>query len=166
MRWCTYNTAYIQCVGIAAISDCLSAIEYYVFDKKTISMKGLLDVLAKNFENYEEFRYELIYHTPKYGNDNDYADKYTQQVFELYYHAVNGRPTPRGTTTRVNILPTTCHVYFGQMIGALPDGRKAYEPLSEGISPVQGADTNGPTAVIKSAAKIDHLSTGGTLLNQ
>ena len=161
-----YNTAYIQGVGIGTISDCLAAIEYHVFDKKTVSMKGLLDALAGNFRNCEELRYELVYHTPKYGNDDEQADKFTQQVFELYYRTVNGRSTPRGAITRVNMLPTTCHVYFGQMTGALPDGRKAHEPLSEGISPVQGADTHGPTAVIKSAAKIDHLRTGGTLLNQ
>ena len=63
------------------------------------------------------------------------------------------------------MLPTTCHVYFGSVIGATPDGRMAKTPLSEGISPVQGADLNGPTAVIKSAAKMDQLMTGGTLLN-
>jgi formate C-acetyltransferase len=64
------------------------------------------------------------------------------------------------------MLPTTCHVYFGEVTGAMPDGRKAARPLSEGISPVQGADRNGPTAVIKSAGKMDHVRTGGTLLNQ
>lgn len=64
------------------------------------------------------------------------------------------------------MLPTTCHVYFGKVTGATPDGRNAWKVLSEGISPVQGADTNGPTAVIRSAAKIDHIKTGGTLLNQ
>ncbi len=64
------------------------------------------------------------------------------------------------------MLPTTCHVYFGQVTGATPDGRLANTPLSEGISPVQGMDTKGPTAVLKSAAKIDHTLTGGTLLNQ
>ena len=63
------------------------------------------------------------------------------------------------------MLPTTVHVYFGSVVGAMPDGRRAYEPLSEGISPVQGADRNGPTAVIKSTAKMDHIRTGGTLLN-
>jgi formate C-acetyltransferase len=161
-----YNTSYIQGVGTGTISDCFAAIEYHVFDKKTISMKGLIDALSVNFENHEELRYELVYNTPKYGTDNDYADKYTRQVFEIYYTAVNGRQTPRGATTRINMLPTTCHVYFGEKIKALPDGRKAHEPLSEGISPVQGADIAGPTAVIKSAAKIDHLRTGGTLLNQ
>jgi formate C-acetyltransferase len=66
---------------------------------------------------------------------------------------------------RINLLPTTCHVYFGSVTGATPDGRHAGKPLSEGISPVQGADRQGPTAVIKSAAKIDHARTGGTLLN-
>jgi formate C-acetyltransferase len=75
-------------------------------------------------------------------------------------------PNTRGGVHRINLLPTTVHVYFGQVTSATPDGRNAYTPLSEGISPVQGMDTNGPTAVIKSAAKIDHLRTGGTLLNQ
>ena len=63
------------------------------------------------------------------------------------------------------MLPTTCHVYFGSVCGATPDGRRAGAPLSEGISPVQGADRRGPTAVFRSAAKMDHVKTGGTLLN-
>ena len=88
------------------------------------------------------------------------------RVFEMYYDAVNGRPSPRGGTYRINLLPTTCHVYFGSKIRALPDGRRAKEPVSEGVSPVQGADHKGPTSVIKSVAKMDHIRTGGTLLNQ
>ena len=72
----------------------------------------------------------------------------------------------KGGNYRVNYLSTTCHIYFGSMTGATPDGRRAGEPLSDGISPVQGADRNGPTAVVKSAAKMDHARTGGTLLNQ
>ncbi len=108
----------------------------------------------------------LVEDTPKWGNDDDYADNITRQVFEMYFKAVDDKPTARGGHHRVNLLPTTCHVYFGSVIGAMPDGRKAGLPLSEGISPVQGADRNGPTAVIKSASKIDHIRTGGTLLNQ
>jgi formate C-acetyltransferase len=88
------------------------------------------------------------------------------RVFESYFNAIDGRPNAKGGHFRINLLPTTCHVYFGSVIGALPDGRKAGEPLSEGISPVQGADRKGPTAVLRSASKIDHLRTGGTLLNQ
>jgi formate C-acetyltransferase len=161
-----YNTSYIQGVGLGSITDSLTALKYHVFDKKSISMAGFLDALAKDFRDYEEFRFELIHHTPKWGNDDDYADEQAQQVFEMFFSAVDGRATARGGTFRINLLPTTSHVYFGSVIGALPDGRKAYQPLSEGISPVQGADTRGPTAVLNSAAKIDHLRTGGTLLNQ
>jgi formate C-acetyltransferase len=87
------------------------------------------------------------------------------RCFETFRDAVDGLPNGRGGRTHVDMLPTTCHVYFGSVIGALPDGRRAGQPLSEGISPVQGADRNGPTAVLRSAAKMDHLSTGGTLLN-
>jgi formate C-acetyltransferase len=161
-----YNTSYIQGVGIGSVTDSLTAIRYHVFDQKTISMQGLLDALKNNFEDYAEFRHRLIYETPKYGNDNDYADEQARRVFEFFFHSVDGRPTARGGTFRINLLPTTSHVYFGSVTGALPDGRKAGVPLSEGISPVQGADHQGPTAVIKSAAKLDHLRTGGTLLNQ
>ncbi|MCD4729630.1 MAG: formate C-acetyltransferase/glycerol dehydratase family glycyl radical enzyme, partial [Bacteroidales bacterium] len=161
-----YNTSYIQGVGLGSITDELTALKYHVFDKKTISMKGMLEALGKDFETYEELRRLLVDDTPKYGNDEDYADDIMREVFEIYYKAVDGKPTARGGFHRVNLLPTTCHVYFGSVIGAMPDGRLASTPLSEGISPVQGADRKGPTAVIKSASKIDHIRTGGTLLNQ
>jgi formate C-acetyltransferase len=108
----------------------------------------------------------LIYNTPKYGNDNDFADSIATKVFEAFLNAVDGKPTPRGGMYRINMLPTTSHVYFGSVIGATPDGRNEGDPLSEGISPVQGVDVKGPTAVLKSASKINHLRTGGTLLNQ
>lgn len=161
-----YNTSYIQGVGLGSITDSLAAIKYHIFDQKTVSFKELLDALKANFEGYEALRNNLVNHTPKYGNDDDYADDVLKQVFDIYYHAINGRPSAKGGKFRVNLLPTTCHVYFGSVIGALPDGRKAYKPVSEGISPVQGADRKGPTSVVKSAAKIDHIKTGGTLLNQ
>jgi formate C-acetyltransferase len=161
-----YNTSYIQGVGIGTITDALTAIKHHVFDEKTIRMDGLLKALKNNFSDFEEFHSLLLQDTPKYGNDDDYADAILKQVFECYFGAVEGKPTARGGVHRINLLPTTCHVYFGSVIGALPDGRLAGKPLSEGISPVQGMDRNGPTAVIKSASKIDHLRTGGTLLNQ
>jgi formate C-acetyltransferase len=129
-------------------------------------MKELLEALKANFEEYDEMRNQLINNTPKYGNDDDKADQHAVSVFESFFKLVDGKPTPRGGTFRINMLPTTCHVYFGSVIGATPDGRLAGTPLSEGISPVQGADVKGPTAVMKSAAKFDHTKTGGTLLNQ
>ena len=161
-----YNTSYIQGVGLGSITDSLTSIRYNVFDNDYISMTDLLQGLKVNFEGFDELRNRFINNTPKYGNDDDYADSLTIKLFESYFQAVDGRPNTRGGNHRINLLPTTVHVYFGQMIGALPDGRKSKEPLSEGISPVQGADKKGPTAVIKSVSKIDHLRTGGTLLNQ
>ncbi|MFO8234146.1 MAG: glycyl radical protein [Bacteroidales bacterium] len=161
-----YNTSYVQGVGLGSLTDNLTSIKYNVFDKKKVSMKDLLQALENNFTNHEKLRYDLIYNTPKYGNDDDYADENTTKIFEAFYESINGKPTARGGIFRINLLPTTSHVYFGSVINAMPDGRKAGTPLSEGISPVQGADRKGPTAVIKTVAKIDHIKTGGTLLNQ
>ncbi|MEJ2634341.1 MAG: glycyl radical protein [Calditrichia bacterium] len=161
-----YNTSYIQGVGLGSITDSLAAIKYYVFDRKQISLQAFMEALQNDFSGHEELQRLLREAAPKYGNDNDYADDIMKQIFEIYYHAVDGRPNSKGGYFRINLLPTTSHVYFGSKVGATPDGRKAHKPLSEGISPVQGADQNGPTAVLKSAAKIDHIRTGGTLLNQ
>ncbi len=161
-----YNTSYIQGVGLGSITDALASIKLHVYDNKKLTMDVLLEHLKNNFENDGELRKTFLNQTPKFGNDDDYADDLTRRVFETYYNAIDGRPNTRGGQHRINLLPTTVHVYFGKVMGALPDGRKAGEPLSEGISPVQGADRNGPTSVVKSAAKIDHIRTGGTLLNQ
>ncbi|MDA3822154.1 MAG: glycyl radical protein [Bacteroidales bacterium] len=161
-----YNTSYIQGVGLGSITDIFTALKFHVYESKSITIPTLLKVLEDDFSGSEEIRAELIYNTPKYGNDDDRADAHAVWVFEQFYAAVNGRPNYRGGKTRINMLPTTSHVYFGSVVGATADGRHAGEPLSEGISPFQGMDTKGPTAVIKSAAKFDHLRTGGTLLNQ
>jgi formate C-acetyltransferase len=161
-----YNTSYIQGVGMGSITDSLSAMKYHVFDKKYISMSRLLRALGDDYRGHKELRSVLWDNTPKYGNDDDYADDILSRVFEIFFKAVDGRPNTKGGHFRINLLPTTVHVYFGSKVGATPDGRRARTPLSEGISPVQGTDKNGPTSVIKSAAKIDHVRTGGTLLNQ
>jgi formate C-acetyltransferase len=161
-----YDTSYIQGVGTGTMADALTAIQYCVFDKKTLTMEELLAALKNDFAEQERIRQMLLNKTPKYGNDDDYADQTMVSVFEAYFKAIDGRPNTRGGTYRINLLPTTVHVYFGSVVGATPDGRRAWLPLSEGISPAQGADRHGPTAVIKSAAKMDHVRTGGTLLNQ
>jgi len=163
-----YNTTYIQGVGLGTMTDAMTAIKYHVFDNKTLTMEALLAALQDDFagpEN-ERVRQMLLNRTPKYGNDDDYADDVMTALFDAYFDAVDGRKNTKGGTYHVNLLPTTVHVYFGSVIGATPDGRRAEEPLSEGVSPVQGADRRGPTAVIKSVAKMDHVRTGGTLLNQ
>jgi pyruvate formate-lyase/glycerol dehydratase family glycyl radical enzyme len=161
-----YNTSYIQGVGLGTATDSLTAIKYNVYDKKIISMKEILEALKNNFTGRENLRQRLLNRTPKYGNDEDYVDEVMKSIFEVYFEAIDGRPNTKGGCYCINMLPTTVHIYFGRVIGATPDGRKASEPLSEGVSPVQGADRHGPTAVIKSVAKMDHARTGGTLLNQ
>jgi pyruvate formate-lyase/glycerol dehydratase family glycyl radical enzyme len=161
-----YNTSYIQGVGLGSITDMMTSIKYNIYDKKLFTWKEFQTAMESDFKGFENIQHEMIYNSPKFGNDDDYADRQAVEAFEIYYDAVNGRQNTRGGVHRINMLPTTCHVYFGSVIGATPDGRNAFLPLSEGISPFQGVDHNGPTSVIKSASKIDHLRTGGTLLNQ
>ncbi|MBN2415569.1 glycyl radical protein [bacterium] len=161
-----YNSSYIQGVGTGTISNCFAALEKHVFTEKSVAMPGLLQAMAADFDGHAALHRKLLTDTPHYGNDDDRADKHTVRMFESYFRLIDGRPNTKGGHFRINMLPTTCHVYFGNVIGATPDGRKAGVPLSEGISPVQGTDVHGPTAVLKSAAKMDHIKTGGTLLNQ
>lgn len=161
-----YNTSYIQGVGIGTITDCLTAIKYNVFDHEKFSMKDLMDAMQADFAGYDKIYNLVTSKTPKYGNDDDYADDIMKDVFEYYRSHVTGRRNNRGGQYRINMLPTTCHVYFGDVMMASPNGRHAHKPVSEGISPEKGADVNGPTGVVKSCSKMDHLGTGGTLLNQ
>ena len=160
-----YNTSYIQCVGIGTITDSLSALHKHVFEEKSLDLPVLLSAISRDFEDSGELRTKLCEETPRYGNDDDGADDIMQRVFNSLFAVIDGRPNTRGGKYHVDMLPTTCHIYFGSVLGASPDGRKSGTPVSEGISPSQGADRKGPTAVLKSAAKMDHLRTGGTLLN-
>jgi len=161
-----YNTTYIQGVGMGTATDSLVALKYFVFDKKELSIDELLSEMRNDFSGNEKLRLMLINKAPKYGNDDEYADSVARELFEAYFEAVDGRPNTKGGRYRVNLLPTTVHIFFGKVTGATPNGRKSGEPLSDGISPSQGADRKGPTAVAKSVTAFDHTRTGGTLLNQ
>jgi len=161
-----YNTTYIMGVGIGTLTDSLAAIKYHVFDEKRLTMKQLLLSLRGNFQGQEKIRQMLWNKTPKYGNDDENADSLLRASSDAFRRAVGGRMNTKGGFYAVNYLSTTCHIYFGSVLGATPDGRRAQEPVSEGVSPVQGADRHGPTAVIKSVAKMDQVQTGGALLNQ
>jgi pyruvate formate-lyase/glycerol dehydratase family glycyl radical enzyme len=161
-----YDTTYIQVVGLGTLTDSMAAIKYHVFDEKTLTMEGLLTALEEDFAGRERVQQMLLNRTPRYGNDDDYADSVMVALFDAAVEVIEGRSNTKGGTYRANFLPTTVHVYFGSVAGATPDGRHAGTPLSEGVSPVQGADRRGPTAVVRSVAKMDHVRTGGTLLNQ
>jgi len=161
-----YNTRYIMPVAPGTTADSLAAIQYHVYDKTDVAMADLLRAVREDFIGHEPLRQLLLNKTPKYGNDDEYADKFVTLLCDLLYHAIDGRRGPTGSTYHVNYLSTTCHVYFGSVCGATPDGRHAWVPVSDGISPSHGADRSGPTAVIRSAARMDHARSGGTLLNQ
>jgi trans-4-hydroxy-L-proline dehydratase len=161
-----YNANYIQCVGIGTVTDSLSAIKKHVYEERTVSMERLIEALARDFRDDEPLRLMLANRTPAFGNDDDYADSVMQRVFTSLFEAIDGQPNTKGTAYHLDLLSTTCHVYFGSKLGATANGRLAGMPLSDGTSPSQGADRRGPTAVIKSLSKMDQFKSGGTLLNQ
>ena len=160
-----YDTSFVQGVGIGTLTDSLAAIRTLVFTDGRLGLGELAEALAADFHGSEATRQLLRNRAPKWGNDDDEADALMVAAFEALVDAVDGRPNTRGGRYGVDMLPTTCHVYFGSMTGATPDGRSSGAPLSEGISPSQGMDRLGPTAVLLSAARMDHRRTCGTLLN-
>jgi len=160
-----YNNTFIQAVGIGSVTDSLSALKELVFDTGELPLARFVEMLDADFHGAELLRQRLLNKTHKYGNDDDYADGLMTQTFRMLFEHIDGRPNTKGGAYRLEMLPTTCHVYFGEVCLASADGRAEGQPVSEGISPVQGADRNGPTAVLKSASKMDHVKTGGTLLN-
>ncbi|MCG6956762.1 MAG: glycyl radical protein [Gemmatimonadetes bacterium] len=160
-----YNTSYIQCCGIGTTTDALSALRTHVFEGP-FEMAKLLAALAEDFESQEPLRQLLVNRTPRFGNDDDRADDIMRRVYDSLFRAIDGRPNTRGGRYHLNMLSTTCHVYFGTRVGATPDGRRACSPISDGTSPAHGADRHGPTAVCKSLGKMDQVKSGGTLLNQ
>lgn len=161
-----YNTSYIQCCGLGTVTDSLSALKTHVFEKKTFSMERVVEAVAKNFEGEEFLRQTIMNRTPFFGNDDEAADRIAVRVYDDLMDAIDNKPNIKeGGKYHLNMLSTTCHVYFGKMMGATPNGRLAGKSISDGTSPSHGADINGPSAVIKSLGKIDHVKSGGTLLN-
>lgn len=162
-----YNTSYIQCCGLGTVTDSLSAIKKHVFEDKTFTMDGLLTAVGKNFEGEEFMRQTIMNKTPFFGNDDDSADSIAVRVYDDLVETIDDKPNiKKGGKYHLNMLSTTCHIYFGKVMGATPNGRLAGKSISDGTSPSHGADINGPSAVIKSLSKIDHVKSGGTLLNQ
>jgi formate C-acetyltransferase len=104
--------------------------------------------------------------TPAFGNDDDYADAIMQRVYASLFDAIDGKPNTKESEYHLDMLSTTCHIYFGKKLGASANGRFAGLPESDGTSPSHGADRRGPTAVIRSLGKMDQFKSGGTLLNQ
>jgi len=161
-----YNTDYIQCCGIGTITDSLSAIKKHVFDEGQYTLEQLVAAMKKNWDGEENMRLTLWNKTPFFGNDDDYADDIMKKVYESLFSTIDSKHSILGPTYHLNMLSTTCHNYFGQKLAASPNGRFSGMPESDGTSPSHGADRFGPTAVVKSLAKMDQVKSGGTLLNQ
>ncbi len=160
-----YHSTYIQCTGLGTVTDCLSVLKKHVFEDKKIEMDALLKAVSKNWEGEEKLRQFIINRTPFFGNDDPYADSIAVKVYDDLVDEIDGKPNTKGSCFRLNMLSTTCHVYFGLVLGASVNGRFARRSISDGTSPSQGADTHGPTAVVKSLGKLDQIKSGGTLLN-
>jgi pyruvate formate-lyase/glycerol dehydratase family glycyl radical enzyme len=161
-----YNTSYIQCTGLGTVTDSLLVLKKHVFEDKTYSMDTILTAVSKNFEGEEKLRQTIINRTPFYGNDDEYADSIAVQVYNDLLAAIEGKPNIKGEAYHLNMLSTTCHIYFGKVMGATPNGRFAGKSISDGTSPSHGCDINGPSSVIRSISKLDQVRSGGTLLNQ
>ncbi len=161
-----YMTHYLSLTGAPNVGDSLAAIRKVVFENKRITMGRLIDALDKNFEDEEEMLH-LLSNAPKFGNDDDYVDSIVNDVLVHGSQEAAKYRGISGSKTNVAVIAVTANVPMGYIVGALPDGRKAGEPLSEGgISPYQGRNVNGPTATMRSVAKLDHLKlTGGSVLN-
>ncbi len=162
-----YNFTGPQGVGVANAGDSLTAIKKLVFDEEAITLKDLHAALANDFEGQEDLRMMLVNRAPKYGNDDDYADEIAKDAALIYCEEVNKYTNPRGGKFQPGLYPASANVPLGSVVMATPDGRKAWSPLADGVSPISGYDSCGPTASVLSVAKLDHeIASNGTLLNQ
>lgn len=152
----TYNFTGVQAVGIADVADSLAAMDQLVFSEGALTMDELLRALESNFEDEESLRQMLLYRAPKYGIDDDAADRYAQLVARVYSDEVERYANTRGGRFIPGIYPMNTHNGFGLFVGALPSGRLAQTSLVDGVSPGHGNDAKGPTAAMRSVAKIDH----------
>jgi formate C-acetyltransferase len=152
--------------GIADLADSLAAVRKLVFEDGELTLPELVAVLRKDFEGHEDIRQMLITRAPKYGNDLDDVDQLAREFTDYVADLIDGYTGFTGCRIVNGLYPVSSHVPHGKVVGALPSGRRAWTPLADGCSPFHGHDTLGPTAVVKSVAKIDHARhTAGTLLN-
>jgi pyruvate formate-lyase/glycerol dehydratase family glycyl radical enzyme len=162
-----YNlAASFRAVGLADVADSLIAVKKMVFEEKQVSMDRLLQALEVDFEGEEALRRMLINRCPHYGNDDDYADEMARKVVDVLTDEGRRHGSYFGGNFQLGFGSVSGHWPFGAVLGAFPDGRKAGEPLADGIGPVHNRDKNSPTGVLKSVGKMDHIGlSGGSILN-
>ena len=160
-----YNRTGLTACGTSNVGDSLMAIKKLCFDDKTVSLQTMYDALQANWEGYDELRQIIINEVPHYGNDLEEVDGLASWALEQFADLIASKRGPRGSYCG-GTFTMTAHIVFGKMLGATPDGRKAGDPIADAISPRQGFDKNGPTAYLRSAAKLPHLKlSNGDQLN-
>ncbi len=160
-----YNSFGVPGTGVATLSESLLAIKYICFDAKLHTTRELYDAVMANWEGCEEIRQQILNMPHHYGNNDPYADSVVKWAMDAFASAVCKGYSTRGRF-RPGLFTASSHVYAGSRAWATPDGRRTGESLSDCISPKQGADVNGPTAVLASACCFDHKPfTNGLALN-
>lgn len=161
-----YNSTGNSCIGLGNVADSLNIIDYCCFREKICTTQEMFDAIKNNWKGYEELRQKINGAIPRYGNADPEADKYVDFTASTYANAINRATGPRGNHFAAGCYPVTANVLFGYMTWATPDGRAMGEPLSDGISNVQGMDKNGPVSFLNSVLNFDQSLYGnGTLCN-
>lgn len=154
-----------RAVGFADIVDSMATIKKHVFEDKDVTMDEIIAALDVNFEGYEDLRQTLM-DAPHYGNDDDYADEIAAFLTEVYTREFSKYSGLYGGRFNPGFGSVSANLMYGEVIAALPNGRKAYTAFADGISPAHQMDAEGPTAVINSVSKLDHIGmSGGSICN-
>jgi len=148
-----YNFSGIQCVGPSDAGDALYAIERAVFEENKLTLVELVNHLKQNLQDHKWYAY--LRNLAKFGNDNEAVDRCTVYVVDLFQSLLDGHENTRGGKYTTGLYSVTAHKYFGEVTGALPNGRRKGESFASGISPANGLDANGPTAILNSVNRID-----------
>ena len=159
------NGAVLNPVGMINIADSMAAIRKLVYEDKKVSIGDLKRALDLDWQGCEPL-HKMCLEAPKYGNGDSYVDEIAADLYEFWAATANELPTAFGSTHKVSAISITSHQPGGALTGATPDGRRAHETCADGtVSPMQGRDTHGPTAVMRSALRIDQEPYQATLMN-
>jgi formate C-acetyltransferase len=151
--------------GIANLIDSLNAIKKFVYHENLIGKQELMEALKADFKGYEKVR-SMLQSAPKYGNDDPEADGMAREVIEYTWQELYQHETPRGGRYLASVILFTTYYGAGLQVAATPDGRKAFDVLTDSVGAAQGRDLNGPTSLLKSVASLPlYLAVGSPVLN-
>ncbi len=158
-----YNLCTVNGLGMANVADALVAIKRLVFEQHLVSLPALAQALRDDFAGQEALRQALL-RCPKYGNDQSEPDRILQELAGDFHRQISGHRNGRGGRIQCGMYTVDSHGYVGKLTGALPDGRRRGVALANALSPSQGADLSGPTAVIRSCTRLNHRQWGNGMV--